>query len=45
MSEKNAQIFVTKLPLDTEADDLKDMFKKFGKIRDVTNSVYLPKLA
>jgi arginine/serine-rich splicing factor 7 len=36
MSSRHSQIFVTKLPRDTTRDDLKDWFKKFGKIREVT---------
>merc|ERR1711904_692100 len=36
MSSRHCQIFATKLPRDTTRDDLKDMFRKFGKIREVT---------
>lgn len=35
MSSDSRQIFVTKLPRDTSSDDLRDLFKKFGSIRDV----------
>jgi len=36
MSARNCQLFVTKLPRDTTRDDVKDMFRTFGKIREIT---------
>jgi len=36
MSSRHSQIFVTKLPRDSTREDLKDMFRKFGKIREIT---------
>ena len=36
MSTKGCQIFVTKLPRDTTRDDLKDLFRKYGKIREIS---------
>jgi arginine/serine-rich splicing factor 7 len=36
MSSRHSQIFVTKLPRDTTRDDLKDWFRRYGKIREVT---------
>jgi arginine/serine-rich splicing factor 7 len=36
MSARHCQIFVTKLPRDTTRDDIKDMFRTFGKIREIT---------
>ena len=36
MSARNCQIFVTKLPRDETRDDVKDKFRTFGKIREIT---------
>eukprot|EP01016_Furgasonia_blochmanni_P032748 TRINITY_DN3379_c0_g1_i2.p4 TRINITY_DN3379_c0_g1~~TRINITY_DN3379_c0_g1_i2.p4 ORF type:complete len:102 (+),score=26.67 TRINITY_DN3379_c0_g1_i2:113-418(+) len=35
-SSKNTQVYVSRLPKRVTRDDLKDLFKKFGKIRDVS---------
>jgi RNA recognition motif-containing protein len=34
-SSKNPQVFVSRFPRRTTSDDIRDSFKKFGKIRDV----------
>merc|ERR1712010_206310 len=36
MSSKGCQIFVTKLARDTTNGDVKDMFRKYGKIREIS---------
>merc|ERR1712110_146910 len=36
MSTKGCQIFVTKLPRDSTREDLRDLFRKYGKIREIS---------
>jgi len=36
MSSKHCQIFVTKLPRDTTREDLRELFRKYGKIREIS---------
>jgi RNA recognition motif-containing protein len=36
MSQKNPQIFVTRLPRDITDEELRKTFRKFGKIKEVT---------
>lgn len=36
MTSKGTQIFVTKLSRDTTRDDLRDLFRKYGKIREIS---------
>ena len=34
-SSKNPQVYVAKFPKESTADDLKDLFKKYGRIREI----------
>ena len=36
MSSKNPQIFITKFPQETNEEDIRKHFKKFGKIKEIT---------
>jgi RNA recognition motif-containing protein len=35
-SRRNSQIFVTRLPTEVDEQQLEDLFKQFGSIRNVT---------
>ena len=34
-SSKNLQVYVAKFPKKYNADDLKDLFKKYGRVREI----------
>lgn len=36
MSKKNSQIYVSRFSRSTNEDDLNDLFKEFGKIREIS---------